>query len=162
MPRPAKNPDAPEILNRRAHHDFHISDTLEVGVQLRGTEVRSIRQGRCSLAEGYVRAEAQPLALLLYGVHIDEYPAAGPVRAGRQHAPARSRVLLAHAREIRKLAVAADAKGFTILPLKMYFKKGRVKLLIGLGRGKKAYDKRQDIKKREAERDVRRAMSRRA
>lgn len=154
--------DAPEILNRRARHDYHITETLEVGIKLAGTEVRSLRAGKCSLAEGYVRAEANPPRLLLYSVHIDEYSPAGPVQAGRQHALRRPRVLLAHKREIRRLATASDAKGMTIVPLKIYFnERGRAKMLIGLGRGKAAYDKREAIKKRESERDIRRELSRR-
>lgn len=157
-----KRPDAPEILNRRARHDYHIGETLEVGIKLVGTEVRSLRAGKCSLQEGYVRAEADPPRLLLYSVHIDEYAPAGPVRAGKQHAFARPRILLAHAREIRKLAAAAAVKGCTILPLKIYFNdRGRAKMLVGVGRGKATYDKRESIKKRETERDIRREMSRR-
>ncbi len=153
--------DAPEILNRRARFDYAISDTLEVGIKLRGTEARSIRQGKCSLAEGYVRAEAEPPTLTLYGVHIDEYAPAGPAAAGRQHSPTRARTLLAHRREIEKLATASSEKGVTIIPLKIYFKSGRAKLLIGLGRGKQTRDKRQDIRKRESDRDMRRAMTQR-
>lgn len=148
-------------MNRRARHDYHIEQTLEVGVKLVGTEVRSIREGRCSIGEGYVRAEAEPPKLMIYGMHVEEYAAAGPPGSGRQHKLARGRVLLAHAREIRKLATASEAKGATIVPLKLYFKNGRVKLLIGVGIGKKEYDKRQAIKKRETEKDIRREMSRR-
>lgn len=149
----------PEVLNRRAHHDYHILETLEVGVKLVGTEVRSIRAGRCSIGEGFVRAEADPPRLTLYGVHVDEYAAAGPAAGGRQHPLARHRVLLAHKREIVKLAKASQEKGTTIVPLKMYFKEGRVKLLIGVAKGKQAHDKRQDIQKREHARDLQRAMS---
>jgi SsrA-binding protein len=157
-----KKPDAPEILNRRARHDYHISDTLEVGIKLVGTEVRSLRAGKCSLQEGFIRAEPDPPKLLLYQVHIDEYAPAGPVRAGKQHSLKRPRILLAHAREIRKLADAAAVKGCTIVPLKIYFNdRGRAKMLIGVGRGKAAYDKREAIKKRETDRDIRREMSRR-
>lgn len=154
-------PNEPEVLNRRAHHDYHILDTLEVGVKLVGTEVRSIRAGRCSIAEGYVRAEQDPPRLTLYGVHIEEYAAAGPPSSGRQHPSTRQRTLLAHKREIVKLAKATAEKGVTIVPLKMYFKEGRVKLLIGTAKGKKEHDKRQDIQKREMQRDLQRAMSRR-
>ncbi len=158
----SKKPDAPEILNRRARHDYHIGDTLEVGIKLVGTEVRSLRAGKCSLQEGFVRAEPDPPKLLLYGVHIDEYAPAGPVRAGKQHAFRRPRILLAHAREIRKLAAAAEIKGNTLIPLKVYFNdRGRAKMLIGVGRGKAQYDKREAIKKRETDRDIRREMSRR-
>lgn len=157
-----KKEDTPEILNRRARHDYHIGETLEVGIKLVGTEVRSVRAGRCSLAEGYVRAEADPPRLLLYSVHIDEYAPAGPVQAGRQHAFKRPRILLAHAKEIRRLAAAAEVKGNTLVPLKVYFNdRGLAKMLIGVGRGKAVYDKREAIKKRESDRDIRREMSRR-
>lgn len=167
--------DAPEILNRKARYDYAITETLEVGLKLVGTEVRSIRGGKCSLAEGYVRAEAAPPSLTLYSVHIDEYAPAGPAsaavasdRAGEgrgkrrgQHVPTRPRVLLAHAREIVRLANAAQVKGVTIVPLKIYFKGGRAKLLIGLGTGKQTRDKRRTIMERESDRDLRRAMTKR-
>ncbi len=148
----------PEIHNRRARHDYTILDSLECGVVLSGSEVKSVRAGRVSLGEGYVRATEEPLALDLYSVHIDEYPNAGSI----QHRPVSIRRLLAHKREIRKLARASQEKGVTIVPLKVYFKEGRIKVLIGLGKGKRTYDKRQDIKKRDADRDIQRAMSRRA
>lgn len=149
----------PEIVNRRARHDYHIGDTLEVGVKLVGTEVKSVRQGKVSLAEGYVRVQESPPEMKLHSVHIAEYPPAG---AGElQHDPERTRTLLAHKREIRKLAQDTKAKGVTIVPLKMYFKEGRVKLLIGVGTGKRKADKREDIREREARRDIERAMSRR-
>lgn len=154
-----KQPATPEIVNRRARHDYFIEDTLEVGIRLVGTEVKSVRAGRISLAEGYVRAHDNPIALELHSVHIDEYSAAG--RGARQHNPTRGRALLAHKREIRKLAKASAVKGVTIVPLKVYFKDGKAKLLIGLGRGKAQHDKRQDIKKRESDREMRRATSKR-
>lgn len=151
---------APEIVNRRARHDYEIGETLEVGIALRGTEVKSVRAGRVSLGEGYVRAHDAPIVLELHGVHIDEYSAAGKGRS--QHTPARVRSLLAHRREIRRLAKASQAKGVTIVPLKIYFKEGKAKLLIGVGKGKAQHDKRQDIKKRDADREIRRTMSKRA
>ena len=157
-----KNPGTPVIENRKARHHYHIAHTLEVGIKLVGTEVRSVRDGRCSLAEGYVRAETEPrLSLTLHSVHIDHYGPAGPQSTGRQHPATRQRTLLAHKREIAKLADASREKGVTIVPLKLYFKDGFAKLLIGVARGKRTYDKRQDIKKREQERDIRRAMSKR-
>ncbi|MDX2114870.1 MAG: SsrA-binding protein SmpB [Planctomycetota bacterium] len=157
-----KKNDAPEVHNRRARHEYAIDETLEVGIKLVGTEVRSLRAGKGSLAEGYVRAELEPPRLLLFGVHIDEYAPAGPVRAGRQHALRRARVLLAHGREIRKLYTAQQTKGVTIVPLRLYFnERGIAKVLIGVGRGKKAFDKREDIKKRETQREIQRQMSRR-
>ena len=143
------------IENRRARHDYDISDTLECGIQLRGTEVKSIRGGRASLAEGWIKADLEPLALTLHGVHVAEYPPAGP----RQHEPVRSRVLLAHAREIKKLAIAADGDGATLIPLKVYFKEGRAKVLVGIGQGRRKSDKRQDMAKKEARREMDRAMT---
>jgi len=151
--------NAPTIENRRARHDYVIDETLECGISLRGTEVKSIRDGQASLAEGYVRATESPLSLELHGVHIAEYPPAGE---HGQHAPTRVRPLLAHRRQIRKLATQTREKGFTLVPLKMYFVDGRVKLLIGLGRGKRRADKREDLTKREAQREIDRAMSKRA
>lgn len=151
--------DAPEVVNRRARHEYHIDDTLEVGIALVGTEVKSVRAGRVSLQEAYVRAEGEPPRLEVHGLHIGEYaPAgAGPL----QHRPLRTRKLLAHKREILKLAKASAVKGATIVPLKMYFNAhGYAKLLIGVARGKAQHDKRQDIKKREQDRELRRVMSR--
>jgi SsrA-binding protein len=147
---------AATIENRRARHDYSIGDTLECGIELRGTEVKSIRAGRASLAEGWIRATTEPCSLTLHGVHVAEYPPAGP----RQHEPTRIRRLLAHKREIRKLAQAADSEGATLVPLKIYFKEGRAKVLLGVAEGRRKFDKRQDLAKREAEREMRRAMSR--
>jgi len=148
--------DQPHIVNRRARHDYTIEETLEVGVRLTGSEVKSVRDGKVSLAEGYVRASESPPSLTLHNAHIAEYPPAG----ARQHDPTRTRALLAHKREILKLARQSAQKGVTIVPLRMYFKNGRAKLEIGVGRGKAHQDKRQDLKKREAQRDIDRALSR--
>jgi SsrA-binding protein len=152
-----KAKSAPTIENRRARHDYSISDTLEVGVMLHGTEVKSVREGKVSLAEGYVRVEEAPPALWLHGVTIDEYGPAG----ARNHPLARTRKLLAHKREIQKLARQVQQKGMTIVPLKMYFKEGFAKLLIGLGQGRTSHDKRRAIAEKETKRDLSRAMSRR-
>ena len=148
-------PNEPTIENRQARHDYAIGDTLECGIELRGTEVKSVRAGKVSLAEGYVSARAEPPELVLHSVHIAEYPPAGKAV---QHDPVRPRRLLAHRREIRKLAEQVKLKGFTIVPLKIYFKGGRAKLLVGLGTGRKAVDKRQAIAAREMKRDIDRAM----
>lgn len=148
-------PNEPEIHNRKARHLYHIDETLECGIKLVGTEVKSVRAGRISIAEGYVIARAEPPALEIVGIHIDEYAPAG----SGTHRPTQTRALLAHKREIRKLARKTVEKGVTIVPLKVYFKNGYVKVLIGVGRGKREHDKRQDIKKRETDRDMRRAMS---
>ncbi len=152
------NPDAMVIENRRARHDYLIGETLECGLRLLGTEVKSIRAGQASLAEGWIRATTDPPSLVLQGVHVGEYPPAGP---HRQHQPVRPRVLLAHKREILKLARAQDGENSTLVPLKIYFVDGRAKVLIGVAQGRKKSDKRQDIAKREAQRDMDRAMHRR-
>jgi len=149
---------SPEIENRKARHDFSISDTLEVGLKLLGSEVKSLREGKASLAEGFVMAREEPPSLELHRVHIDEYAPAG---AARQHPPLRTRVLLAHAREIRRLAQSMKTKGVSLVPLKIYFKEGRAKLLLGVGHGRKHGDKRAAIADREMKRDMDRAMSRR-
>jgi SsrA-binding protein len=156
--RSTKSAREPVIENRRARHEFLIEETLECGIELTGTEIKSIRAGQISLAEGYVRATEAPAALTLHGVHIAEYPPAG---AHRQHNPTRARRLLAHAGEIRKLADATRPGGRTIVPLKVYFVRGRAKLLVGVARARRHGDKRQDMLKREAKREIDRAMSRR-
>jgi SsrA-binding protein len=145
------------IENRRARFDYHISDTLEAGIMLRGSEVKSVRDGKVSLAEGYVRVQENPPGLYLHSITIDEYGPAGP----RQHAMSRTRKLLAHRREIEKLVRQVQQKGMTIVPLRMYFKNGFAKVLIGLGKGKSRHDKRDAIAERESKRDISRAMSRR-
>lgn len=179
----------PTIENRKARFDYHITDTLEAGIMLTGSEVKSVRGGKVSLAEGYVRVElgvvngrvkqtgrgpktnpggrpthrvrlSEP-GLWLHAVNIAEYPPAGPAGSVGQHAPTRTRKLLAHKREIAKFARQVEVKGMTIVPLKMYFKNGRAKLLIGLAQGKSHSDKRESIAKRDAQRDIQRAMSRR-
>ncbi|MCZ6493527.1 MAG: SsrA-binding protein SmpB [Phycisphaerales bacterium] len=152
-----RTPNRPTIENRRARYNFFIDDTLECGIKLTGTEIKSVRNGRVSLAEGYVRATESPPALALHGVHIAEYPPAGK---HLQHDPTRVRTLLAHRREIRKLADKTSQKGYTIVPLKMYLVRGRAKLLIGLGQGKRRHDKRHELAKRQADREISRAMSR--
>jgi SsrA-binding protein len=148
-------PNEPTIENRQARHDYAIGDTLECGIELLGTEVKSVRAGKVSLAEGYVSARGAPPELLLHSVHIAEYPPAGKAV---QHEPVRVRKLLAHRREIVRLADEVKRGGFTLVPLKIYFKNGRAKLLIGLGTGRKAADKRQAIAAREMKRDMDRAM----
>ena len=146
----------PRIVNRRATHDYLVSDKLEVGVKLQGSEVKSVRLGHVSLAEGYVAIDPKKLTLQLFNVDIAHYPQAGPL----QHDPKRVRTLLAHKREINSLLGKTSAKGVTLVPMAMYFVDGRIKLEIGVGVGKKHYDKRQDLKKAEADREMRRAMAR--
>jgi SsrA-binding protein len=153
-----ERPNEPVIENRQARHDYAIEDTLECGIELLGTEIKSVRASKVSLAEGYVSAQAEPPALSLHSVHIAEYPPAGKAA---QHPPVRVRRLLAHKKEIRKLAEQVKKKGVTIVPLKIYFKDGRAKLLVGIGVGRKAADKRQAIAAREMKRDIERAMHKR-
>lgn len=156
--RDRNNDREPVIENRKARHDYAVAETLEVGLKLVGTEVKSLRLGQASLAEGWVRAQVDPPELELFNVTIAEYPPAG---ANRQHVPNRARRLLANRKEIVKFATEAKAKGATIVPLKIYWVKGRAKLLIGIGLGKKQHDKRADIAKKQDKRDMDRAMSRR-
>jgi SsrA-binding protein len=146
------------IENRKARFNYTILSTLEVGIVLRGSEVKSVRDGKVSISESYVRVDQNPPAMYAHGINIDAYGPSGPI----QHTPKRTRLLLAHKREIRKFAKQLDVKGFTIVPLKLYFKDGYAKLLVGVAEGKTKGDKRQTIAKRDSEREVRRAMSRRA
>lgn len=141
-------------VNRKATHDYHILRTLEAGISLLGTEIKSIREGRVSIREAYVRPQNGEMWLV--GAHVAHYPPAG--RA--QHDPTRSRRLLLHRKEIRELSREVESSGATIVPLRLYLKDGRAKLEIALARGKKAYDKRQAIAKREADRAIRRALRR--
>ncbi|MHC4427205.1 MAG: SsrA-binding protein SmpB [Planctomycetota bacterium] len=160
MIRPKKrSTNAPTIENRKARHNYHVEETLECGIRLTGTEVKSVRNGQVSLGEGYVKAtDVDRPSLTLHGVHIAEYP---PAAEHLQHDPARVRSLLAHRREIRKLADRTRTKGYTIVPLKMYFVRGRAKVLVGVARGRRKQDKREDLEKRETQREMDRAMSRR-
>ena len=159
MARKKTNPHnfEPRIVNRKARHDYHIGETLECGIQLTGSEVKSVRLGHVSLAEGYGRIDGHPPQLELVNVDIAHYPQASDEH---QHAPKRPRRLLAHRRQIDKFAGLSSTKGVTIVPLAMYFVHGRVKVEIGLGTGKKQFDKRQDLKKQQSDRDIRRAMTR--
>lgn len=145
----------PIASNRRAFHEYAILDTLEAGIALTGTEVKSIRANGCSLLDGYVRIRGREAWLV--NVHIPPY---GHGTFFSQHEPRRDRKLLLHAREIARLVGKLQEKGLTLLPLRAYFRKGRVKVELGLGRGKKLYDKREAIKRREALRDVERATRR--
>jgi SsrA-binding protein len=148
---------APAFDNRRARFDYEILDTLEVGIALLGSEVKALRLGRCSLAEGYVAVEGFPPSLFMHSVNIGQYPPAGPF----QHDPVRVRRLLAHRSEIEKLARQVEVKGMTLVPLRMYFKGPVVKVQIGVARGKAQHDKRHAIRERENLREYQRTMSRR-
>jgi len=139
--------------NKKARHQYLILETFEAGVALQGTEVKSLRDGKCSLAESYARVVGGELSL--FGAHIDAYKAGGYTN----HDPVRPRKLLMHKREIRKIEGKLAEKGLTMVPLSMYFKRGLAKVELALVRGKKLYDKRESLKKRDAERAMRRAMS---
>ncbi len=146
---------SPRIVNRKATHEYHILDKLEVGIKLMGSEVQSIRRGQISLSEGFARIEPDG-RLMLYQVDIGPYPHAGKYN----HEPKRDRVLLAHKREVARLEAQVEAKNGTLVPLAVYFVHGRAKVELGLGVGKRAFDKREDIKARDADRALRRAMTR--
>jgi SsrA-binding protein len=143
-------------VNRKAYHDYHIDDSVEAGLVLTGTEIKSIRSGRVNLREAYARAERGELWLL--GAHIAHYPGGNRYN----HEPKRPRKLLLHRREIDELSGALLRKGLTIVPLKMYLKNGIAKVELGVARGKKAYDKREAIAQRDAQREIQRAFSDRA
>ena len=137
--------------NKKAHHDYFIEETFEAGISLAGTEVKSLRMGKCSIKESFVRVEKGEV--YIYGMHISPYEKGNIFNKD----PLRPKKLLMHKAEIHKLLGKIKEKGFTLVPLQVYFKDGRAKIEIGLCRGKKLYDKRQDIAKkdqrREAEKD---------
>jgi SsrA-binding protein len=141
--------------NRRARHDYHIEDVFEAGLVLTGTEVKSLRAGRASLTDGF--AQVSNHELWLHNVHIPEY-AQG---TWTNHEPRRPRKLLLHRKEIDKLAAATAERGLTLVPLSLYFKDGKAKVELALARGKRTYDKRQDLARRDAAREVDRALRRR-
>lgn len=141
--------------NRRARHDYHIEDTYEAGLVLTGTEVKSLRAGRASLTEAYGQLTGDEL--WLHGLHIPQY-AQG---TWTNHEPRRARKLLLHRKEIDRLASQVAERGFTIVPLSLYFSGGKAKVELALARGKRTYDKRHDLAQRDAAREVDRALRRR-
>ncbi len=134
--------------NKKAYHDFFIDETYEAGLSLAGTEVKSLRMGQCSIKEAYVGIEDGEI--FVYHMHINPYERGNIFNKD----PLRKRKLLMHKNEILKLSHQIKEKGYTLMPLKVYFKNGRVKIEIGLARGKKNYDKREDIKKRDQQREA--------
>lgn len=138
--------------NRKATHEYHIIDTYEAGIVLVGPEVKSIRAGKVSLTEAFARIDGSEA--FLHGMHISPY---GPASMWNVD-PTRPRKLLLNRREIRKLIGATQQEGFTLVPLELYLKDGYVKVALALGRGKKLFDKRDDIKKRDAAREMQRAI----
>lgn len=141
--------------NKRARHDYAILDTYEAGLVLTGTEVKSLRAGRASLADAFAHLDNGEV--WLYGMHIPEYVKG----TWTNHTPRRTRKLLLNRREIDKIAGKLNDSGTTLVPLSVYFSNGYAKAEIALARGKKSYDKRQDIAKRDAEREIARVMGRR-
>ena len=141
--------------NRRARHEYEVLDTLECGIVLVGSEVKSLRTGNISIEEAYGRVKDAEVWLV--GCDIPEYVQANQFN----HNPKRPRKLLMHRREVKKFASRAYEQGLTLVPLKMYFKEGRAKVLMGICRGRKLYDKREQMKKKTMKRDMDRAMRRR-
>ena len=154
---PSQSNDGEKIItiNRRARHDYFIEESIEAGLVLSGSEVKSLRAGKANLKDSYARIERGEAWLA--NAHISEYNPA----AQFGHEPTRKRKLLLHAKEIDRLTGKVKEKGLTLIPLRMYFRHGRAKVELGLGRGKKQFDKRESIKERESEREVARAMRRR-
>lgn len=144
--------ERPVADNRKAGHDFHLLEQFEAGVVLVGTEVKAIREGRVNLRDSYCKMEGG--AAYLLGVHIGQYSHTGYAT----HDPLRSRKLLLHKEELNKLLGKTSEKGLTIVPLRMYFKNGRVKVTVALAKGKKIYDKRETMRRREADRETRAAV----
>jgi SsrA-binding protein len=142
--------------NRRARHDYAIVDTVEAGLVLRGSEVKSLRDGRANLKDGYGLIKDGEAWLV--GVHIAPYTFA---REGG-HQPDRTRKLLLHKREIERLGAQIAEKGYTLIPMRMYFKEGKAKIELGLGKGKSRFDKRETLKRKQADREMQRAMRHRS
>jgi SsrA-binding protein len=138
--------------NRKAHHDYHLLETFEAGLVLLGTEVKAIREGRVNLRDSFARVEEGEV--FIYNMNISAYSHSGYAA----HEPLRRRKLLLHRNEIRKLIGRTVEKGMTLVPVRMYFKNGRVKVAVSLAKGKKEYDKRETIKRREADRETRAAI----
>ena len=140
------------VTNPKARRDYHVLDTFEAGLVLHGTEVKSIRAGKVQISDAFARVENDQV--WLYNAHIDEYTFGNR----ENHQPKAPRRLLLHKSEIRKLFGLASVKGNSLVPLSMYWKGGRVKVAIGVGKGKVEFDKREDIKKRESDRELKRAV----
>src|SRR5262245_46950866 len=152
-----KKPDEEEGIqnicrNKRAFHDYHVTESMECGIVLTGTEVNSMRDGSSSMDDAYAKIEGSEV--LLMGSDIPEYAMGNRLN----HKPKRPRKLLLHKREIAKFAGKASERGFTLVPLRMYFKNGRAKVELAVARGKKHYDKRETMKKSDAQKEIRRAM----
>jgi SsrA-binding protein len=145
----------PICRNKRAFHEYNVFETLECGIALTGTEVKSLREGHSSLEDAYAKIEDGEVWLI--GSDIPEYTMGNRMN----HKPKRPRKLLLHRREIAKFAGKASERGYTLVPLQLYFKRGRAKVELAVARGKQQHDKREDQKKAEAQREIRRAMTER-
>ncbi len=165
MTQPARKPKAkasdekdqsePIAENRKAFHDYHILETFEAGIALLGTEVKGIREGRANLRDAFARVDKGEV--WLFNVHINPYSHRGYV----DHDPKRKRRLLLHKQEIRKLIGKTVEKGLTLVPTRMYFKNGKVKVALALAKGKEAHDKRETLRRREIDRETRAAVKER-
>ena len=153
--REAVDNEATLAVNRRAYHDYFIEETYEAGLVLTGTEIKSLRAGKANLREGYARVRDGEAWLL--NVHIAPYEQGNIYN----HEPTRDRKLLLHRRQINELIGKVQRSGLTLVPLRLYLRHGRAKVELGLARGKRTYDKRQDLAKRDAAREMDRAMKRR-
>lgn len=140
-------------VNRKARHDYSIEETYEAGIVLQGTEIKSIRNGRVNLKDSHARIDRNG-EVQLVNMHIAEYEQGNRFN----HDPTRSRKLLLHRKEIDKLIGLIQQQGYALIPLKLYIKNGYAKILLGLGKGKKKYDKREDLKKKQMKRDIDRAI----
>ncbi len=138
--------------NRKARHDFFIEDKFEAGMALRGTEVKSLRRGRCNLRDSYARIHKGEV--WVHNMHIGQYPFA----YYNNHEPRRTRKLLLHKSEIKKLYGKVNEAGYSLIPIRVYFKNGKAKLLLALAKGKKKHDKRETIRRRDEQRDLDRAL----
>src|SRR6516164_7206909 len=146
----------PDILsNSKARRDYHILETIEAGIVLHGTEVKALRAGKGQISDAFARVEHDEV--VLYNAHIDEYAFGNR----ENHQPKAPRKLLLHKSEIRKLFGLASVKGNALLPLSFYWKNGKVKVALGVGKGKAQFDKREDLKRREADRELKRATMKR-
>jgi SsrA-binding protein len=143
------------VNNPKARRDYEILETFEAGIVLHGTEVKALRAGKAQIADAFARVEKNQA--WLHNAHIDEYSWGNR----NNHQPKAARKLLLHKSEIRKLAAASAIKGHTLVPLSFYWKTGRVKVALAIGRGKQLFDKRQDLRERDSDRDLQRAMSHR-
>jgi len=149
----AESKRIPIARNKRASHDYHILDTWEAGVVLTGSEVKSLRNGRANIGDAY--AILRDGEVYLINLHISPYEQASYFN----HEPTRTRKLLLHKKEIKRMIGSVERQGLTLIPLELYFKKGKAKVALGLGKGKKLHDKRADLRKKDDEREMARARS---